>query len=68
MCKSRICIPRLIQCAPKLIYLFWPIFTDFPDEVFSPNLKVVVRACYGAFLVAHVFKYLAPNFVSGKPA
>ena len=27
--------------------------------------KVVVRACYGAYLVAHVFKYLAPNFVSG---
>ena len=31
-------------------------------------IKVVVRACYGAFLVAHVFKYLAPNLVFGRPA
>ena len=30
--------------------------------------KVVVRACYGAYFVAHDFTYLAPNFVSGKPA
>ena len=30
--------------------------------------KVVDRACYGAYFVAHVFKYLAPNFVSGRPA
>ena len=29
--------------------------------------KVVVRACYEAYFVVHVFKYLAPNFVSGKP-
>ena len=27
--------------------------------------KVVVRACYRAYLVAHIFNYLAPNFVSG---
>ena len=27
--------------------------------------KVVVCACCGAYFVAHVFKYLAPNFVSG---
>ena len=30
-------------------------------------VKVVVRACYGACFAAHVFKYLAPNFVSGRP-
>ena len=29
--------------------------------------KVVVRSCYGAYFVAHVSKYLTPNFVSGKP-
>ena len=32
----------------------------------SYQVKVVVRACYGAYVVAHVFKYLAPNFVSGR--
>ena len=32
------------------------------------NLKVVVRACYGAYFVAHIFKYLVPNFVSERPA
>ena len=32
------------------------------------HLEVVVRACYGAYSVAHVFKYLASNFVSGRPA
>ena len=31
------------------------------------RLKVVVRACYGAYFVAQVFKYLAPNFVSERP-
>ena len=31
-------------------------------------IKVVVRAFYGAYFVAHVFKYLAPSFVSGRPA
>ena len=30
--------------------------------------RVVVRACYRTYFVEHVFKYLAPNFVSGKPA
>ena len=30
-------------------------------------LKVVVCACYGAYFVAHIFKYLAPNFASGRP-
>ena len=25
-------------------------------------VKVVVCACYGVYFVAHVFKYLAPNF------
>ena len=24
-------------------------------------IKVVVRACYGAYVVTHVFKYLAPK-------
>ena len=29
----------------------------------SVTFKVgVVRACYGAYFVAHVFKYLVPNF------
>ena len=28
--------------------------------------KVVVCACYGAYFVAYVFKYLAQNFVSGN--
>ena len=27
------------------------------------QVKVVVLACYGAYFVAHVFKYLAPNSV-----
>ena len=31
-------------------------------------VKVVVRACYGANFVAHIFKYLAPNFASGRTA
>ena len=30
--------------------------------------EVVVRACYEAYFVAHIFKYLAPNFASGRPA
>ena len=32
------------------------------------HIKVVVRACHGAYFVAHVFKHLASNFVSGRPA
>ena len=32
------------------------------------RVKVAVRACYRAYFVSHVFKYLAPNFVSGRPA
>ena len=32
------------------------------------SIKVAVRACYGAYFGEHVFKYLAPNFVSGRPA
>ena len=30
--------------------------------------EVVVPACYRAYFVAHAFEYLAPNFVSGRPA
>ena len=37
------------------------------DYCFS-KLKVVVRACCGAYSVAHVLKYLVPNFVFGRPA
>ena len=37
-------------------------------SIISRNLKVVVRACYGAYFVAYVFRYLAPDFVSGRPA
>ena len=36
--------------------------------IYSYDLKVIVRACYGAYFVAHVFEYLAPNFASGRPA
>ena len=42
------------------------------DERYAWNYIVnlfysfVVRACYRAYIVAHVFKYLAPNFVSGR--
>ena len=32
------------------------------------QLKVVVRACYGAYFIAHVFENLGPNFVSGRLA
>ena len=32
------------------------------------GIKVVVRACYGACFAGPIFKYLAPNFVSGRPA
>ena len=32
------------------------------------TLKVVVRACYRAYFVAHVFAYLVPDFISGRPA
>ena len=32
------------------------------------TVKVVVRACYGAYFVAHISKYLVPNFVSGRLA
>ena len=35
---------------------------------FHRHFKVVVRACHAAYHVAHVFKYLVPNFVSGRPA
>ena len=31
-------------------------------------VKVVVRTFYGAYFVAHAFKYFSPNFVSGRPA
>ena len=43
----------------------------FPTDIKQQDnlmLKVVVRACYGAYFVAHIFKYLAPNFASGRPA
>ena len=42
-------------------------FSGFPPTSVG-YLKVVVSACYGAYFVAHVFKYMAPNFVSGRPA
>ena len=32
------------------------------------SFKVVVRACYEAYFVVHVFKYLSSNFVSGRLA
>ena len=32
--KAAICILSFIQLAPKLISYFWPIFTDFQNEVF----------------------------------
>ena len=39
----------------------------FKSKTSWGDLKVVVHACYGACFVANVFKYLAPNFVSGRP-
>ena len=42
-------------------------FVECDIEV-PDHLKVVVHACYGAYFVAHIFKYLGPNFVSGRPA
>ena len=39
-----------------------------PKGLISGTFKVVVHACYRAYLVAHVFQYLAQNFVSGRPA
>ena len=36
--------------------------------VVTAVLKVVVRVCHGAYIVAHVFKHLAPKFVSRRPA
>ena len=42
-------------------------FLHFSQSGWS-DLKVVVRARYGAYFVAHVFKYLVPNFASGRPA
>ena len=43
--------------ALTLMLIFWEL-----------RFRVVVRACYGANFVAQDFKYLAPNFVSGRPA
>ena len=51
--KPPICTERHLLIAAFIIGL---IINDF---------KVVVRACYGAYFLAQVFKYLAPNFVSG---
>ena len=31
-------------------------------------VKVAVRACYRAYFIVHVFKYLSADFVSGRPA
>ena len=42
--------------------------SDHQVSRFKVVFKVVVRACHGTYFVAHVFKYLAPNFVSGRPA
>ena len=30
----------------------------------SKKFKLVVCACYGAYFLVHVFKYLVPKFVS----
>ena len=40
----------------------WKFSGSFPKNNW---FKVVVRACYGAYFVVHVFKYLAPNLFSG---
>ena len=37
-------------------------------ETVPRDLKVVVHACYGTYFVAHIFKYLAPDFASVRPA
>ena len=37
-------------------------FSGFPPTSVS-YIKVVVRACLGAYFVAHVFKYLAQKFL-----
>ena len=39
----------------RLNTVLWPDLSNF-------------RFCYGAYFIAHVFKYLAPNIVSGRPA
>ena len=47
-----------------------PLGAVIPPPLAQEGLRLlfVVRACYGAYFVAHVLKYLAPNFVSGRPA
>ena len=44
------------------------ILIELSQSVLFLRFKVVVRACYGAYFVKHIFKYLAPNFASGRPA
>ena len=48
--------------------LFSLLFSTIAIITVTIAIKVVIRACYGAYFVAHVFKYLALNFVSGRPA
>ena len=44
-----------------------PLVSDVVANTLGNRMvKVVVRDFYGAYFVAHVFKYLAPNFVSGR--
>ena len=50
---------QLLKVVSKLCKWTMPIMKQF---------KAVVRACYRAYFVAHVSKYLAANFVSWRPA
>ena len=62
-----------VQCTCSVS--FWPLLIIeslayvSQQVLFTHELlvKVVVRACYGAYFVAHIFKNLARNFVSGRP-
>ena len=63
---------RLSNKRPQRLFLSYikcPGVNSSPaNNQANRNPEVVVRTCYFAYFVAHVFKYLAEHFVSGRPA
>ena len=70
--SSKLCIKRIIL---KVVFIKNQncLILQISDEmsvqvIVAFDFKVVVRACCGAYSVAHVFQCLAPNSVSRRPA
>ena len=60
------CLDKPIKDGKRKLARKFKLSYRYIDDLTS--FKVVFHACYRADFVARVFKYLASNFVSGRPA